>query len=332
MNDHANEIERLRIDTLRDYQVLDTPPEAPFDRITQLAMKVLKAPIAQISFVDAHRQWFKSIEGLDIRETPRNESFCTHTIKADEPLIVPDALADPRFCQLPRVVGAPYVRSYIGASLCAANGQRIGALSVLDTKVRHPSAEEIGLVQNLARIVMDQLELRQAATTDHLTGALSRGAFIKAAARDVARARRLGSAQGCMLLDLDHFKSVNDKYGHAAGDQALQQVVAVMSDGLRGSDYIGRLGGEEFAVMLPGAGSTEALDIGERVRHTVMRAGLAMPDGYVRLTVSVGVATLSRTDDGISDLLRRADDALYAAKIGGRNRLVCGDTRPLTAA
>ena len=137
----AKDAERLRLETLYSYEVLDTPPEEQFDRITRLAKAIFRAPISQISFIDEHRQWFKSCANPAISETPRNDSFCNHTIKGDCPLIVPDARADPRFRDLPRVVGKPHIRSYFGAPLRAPNGQNIGALYVVDTEVRHPSAE-----------------------------------------------------------------------------------------------------------------------------------------------------------------------------------------------
>lgn len=97
-----------RMAALKRYDVLDTPPEQPFDKITSLVKNVLGVPICAVSLVDRERQWFKSIQGLDVRETPRSISFCTHTIQAAEPLIVSDALEDPRFRSNPLVPGAAY--------------------------------------------------------------------------------------------------------------------------------------------------------------------------------------------------------------------------------
>lgn len=329
MIDIAKETERLRLAALRNYKVLDTPREAPFDRIARLARTALHTPMAQISFVDQDRQWLKSSEGLSFRETPRSESFCTHTIAAGVPLIVPDARADARFRDLPLVTQAPYVRCYMGVPLRTPAGLSIGALAVMDTQVREASGEEIAILQDLAQLVMDELELRLVATTDSLTGALSRRAFLKAAVRDVGTARRKQRDLSCILLDLDHFKAINDTHGHAVGDRALQEVVLLLRSVLRGDDYLGRIGGEEFAVMLPGAGRTVAFEVGDRLRRRVMQSALATPRGEVKLTVSVGVATLGGNDAGIDDLMRRADTALYAAKSAGRNRLVCADRAPV---
>lgn len=316
-------MEQLRLQALYSYQVLDTAREEPFDRVVRVARSVLRAPIALVSLIDRNRQWFKSRSGIMFSEAPREPSLCASTIESDEPFIVADTHADPRFRALPVVVEPPYVRSYVGAPLRTPAGYRIGTLSVMDTEVRQPSLEEVGILTDLAALVMDELGLRLGATTDGLTGALSRRAFLAAAARDIARVRCQGDDLSCVLLDLDHFKRLNDTHGHAAGDRALQEVVALLKSCLRSHDYVGRLGGEEFAIIMPGADGALACEAGERVRQRVMNAWLPAPRGEVGLTISVGVATLMREDAGIEDLLRRSDEALYAAKANGRNRLVC---------
>jgi diguanylate cyclase (GGDEF)-like protein len=329
MTETATDTEWRRLTALRDYRVLDTPPEAAFDRITRLAKTVLHAPIAQISFIDQDRQWLKSSEGAVPREIPRSDSFCTQVIECDGPLVVSDAIADARFSALPHVTASPRVRTYIGVPLRTTAGLKIGALCVMDTVVRHPTAAEIGILEDLAQVVMDELDLRRAAIVDSLTGALSRHAFLDAAARDIAGARRYGRDLSCIVLDVDYFKAINDGYGHAAGDCALHEVVLLLTSCMGTAGYIGRVGGEEFALILPGANRAAAAKIGERLRSRVMNAALPAPGGSVRLTVSLGAATLRGADAGVDDLLRRADDALYAAKAAGRNRLVSAERLPL---
>ncbi len=323
MSDSTTQTEWLRLQALQRYQVLDTAREEPFDRVVRLARSILRAPIALVALIDHDRLWFKARSGLTSWAVPRAQSFCTHTIESADPLIVPDTRADPRFHALPIVVEPPYVRSYIGVPLLTPADFRIGTLCVMDIELRQPNMQEIGILQDLAALVMDEFELRLVATTDSLTGALSRRAFLAAAARDLARVRCQGGDLSCILFDLDHFKRINDNHGHAAGDCALQEVVALLKSGLRDEDYVGRLGGEEFAVIMPGADGEAAYETGERLRRRVMNAWLPTPQGEVRLTVSVGAATLTREDARIEDLLRRSDEALYAAKTSGRNRLVC---------
>ena len=303
--------------------MLGTAREEPFDRVVRVARSILRAPIGLVTLIDHDRQWFKARSGLTFCDAPREPSLCARTIESDDPFIVADTHADPRFRALPLVVGAPYVRSYIGVPLRTPAGYRIGTLCVMDTEVRQPDLEQIGILTDLAALVMDELELRLVATTDGLTGALSRRAFLATAARDLARVRRQGGELSCILLDLDHFKRINDTHGHAAGDRALQEVVMLLKSATRREDYVGRLGGEEFAVIMPGADPAAACEVGERLRQRVMNAWLPTQAGEVRLTVSVGVATLKAQDARIEDLLRRSDEALYAAKTGGRNRLVC---------
>ena len=213
------------------------------------------------------------------------------------------------------MVEPPYVRGSVGVPLRTPAGCRIGTLCVMDTEVRQPELEQIGILTDLAALVMDELELRLVATTDGLTGALSRRAFLATAARDLARVSGQGGDLRCVLLDLDHFKRINDTHGHAAGDRALQEVVLLLKSGLRKEDYVGRLGGEEFAVVMPGADGAIACDIGERLRERVMNAQLPIPVGKIRLTVSVGVATLLPEDASIEDLLRPV-----------RRSAVCGES------
>ena len=155
--------EKKRLQELHRYAILDTPPEARFDRITGLAARLFRVPIALVSLVDEHRQWFKSRRGTDLQETPRDISFCTYAIEKDGVLMVPDAALDPRFASSPVVTGAPHVRFYAGAPLITAAGYRIGTLCLADTRPRPPlSAEEEANLADLAGIVVDELELRLA--------------------------------------------------------------------------------------------------------------------------------------------------------------------------
>lgn len=154
--------EALRLDALQRYAILDTPPDPGFDRITRLAAKLLRVPIALISLVAEDRQWFKSHLGLDIRETPRAVAFCAHTILQDAPLVVRDATTDPRFAENPLVTGAEALRFYAGAPLKSKEGYNLGTLSVLDRTPREPTPDELELLQDLAGMVVNELELRLA--------------------------------------------------------------------------------------------------------------------------------------------------------------------------
>ena len=168
--------------------------------------------------------------------------------------------------------------------------------------------------------MVDEIELRQLATTDNLTGAMSRRAFHAPANCDLLRGPRTRRELSCSIFDVDYFKSINDRHGHAIGNLALQSVVSVLKGVLRASDYIGRIGGEEFAIMLPETSRIEAFEIAERLRLMLQEAVVRVAQLVIRVTTSVGIATSMPSDKSIGDLSQRADEALYAAKLAGRNR------------
>lgn len=165
-------------------------------------------------------------------------------------------------------------------------------------------------------------ELRRLARIDPLTGISNRRALAEHAARLIAAAARDGRPFSALMIDADDFKRVNDRHGHGVGDKVLCALVARIQRTLRGSDEIGRTGGEEFVILLPATGAAEARDVAERVRETVAAAPLRGAGQAVDLTLSIGVATYRTGDPNLDAMLQRADAALYAAKHGGRNRVV----------
>ncbi|MCC5862014.1 MAG: response regulator [Gammaproteobacteria bacterium] len=150
-----NEVRRQQ--ALERLRILDTGPEERFDRLTRLASAVFDMPIALVSLVDRERQWFKSSQGLDVRETPRNVSFCGHTILEERCLVVEDATVDPRFADNPLVTGAPDIRFYAGWPITAPGGGRIGTLCVIDRQARKFGARELALLEQLAVMVEHEL-------------------------------------------------------------------------------------------------------------------------------------------------------------------------------
>jgi diguanylate cyclase (GGDEF)-like protein len=312
--------EESRLAALRRYEILDTPPEETFDRITRLARSVLQVPMSVVSFVERDRLWFKSRQGVAAAQTARSIAFCNHTIRGTAPLIVPDTLADPRFAASPLVLGEPHVRFYAGVPLRSHDAHNLGALCAMDTRPRSLDAGQIEVLADLARLVVDELELRLVASVDTLTGVMTRRAFVDAGRRDVARALRYGRNLSCLMIDVDRFEAVNDAHGHAVGDLVLQEVAAICRLELRAGDYLGRMGGEEFAVILPETGTDEACEVAERLRRAIAEP-VCGPAGEIRVTAGIGAATLARPQD-LETLMANADDALYAAKAGGRNRTV----------
>lgn len=317
----ADALEARRLETLYRYGVLDTAPEESFDRITRLAKSVLQTDIAAVSLVDRDRQWFKSRQGTDLCQTSRDSSFCSHAILDAAPLIVPDTLQDARFAGNPLVTGAPWIRFYLGVPLRMPDGQSIGTLCAIDRKPRTATPDQVAVMQDLARLVIDELELRQMATTDELTGALTRRAFMANAAQAIARADRYDEPLSVITFDIDHFKHVNDSHGHATGDEVLRRVALCCRAELRSFDEFGRLGGEEFAIILPEQHARGASKAAERIRKRI--AGLQVPGraGALRVTASFGVAERA-PHTSVAELLAEADAALYLAKESGRNQTI----------
>ncbi|WP_242390610.1 sensor domain-containing diguanylate cyclase [Pararhodospirillum photometricum] len=172
--------------------------------------------------------------------------------------------------------------------------------------------------------VRQREDLRILATTDALTGVANRRQFMTIGSHEVARARRYTATLAVFMVDIDHFKTINDTWGHPTGDRAIQALASTMAAVTRDLDVVGRLGGEEFAIILPETDAQGALILADRLRSTVEQQTtvLSTTAHPVRLTVSIGVTTLQPADTGFEDLLGRADKALYAAKAAGRNRVV----------
>jgi diguanylate cyclase (GGDEF)-like protein len=169
-----------------------------------------------------------------------------------------------------------------------------------------------------------QLEarLRQMATTDGLTGALNRSGFLALSQTELDQRLDADRGMALMMLDVDHFKSINDRYGHAGGDQALKHLVTALSNRIRRGDLLGRIGGEEFAILLPSVAAVEAERLAERLVAHIAASPVSYGGKSIEMTISIGLTMTNGTDRSIERVIARADDALYRAKESGRNRVV----------
>ena len=321
--------EEIRLAALHDLDILDTPPDDMFDSVTRLATRICNAPIAAVTLVDRDRQWFKSVQGIDIRETPRELSFCSHALlHPDDVLVVPDARLDPRFASNPLVTGNPNIRFYAGVPLREPSGQMVGALCIVDSQ---PRREFSGAVENLRdlakgvdvalRLHASARNLNRLAMTDPLTKLANRTAF-DARLRFMSAEYRDGTAAGLglLMLDLDNFKGINDLFGHPGGDSALIEAARRMKRAARGCDLVARLGGDEFAVLCPGITTEEDLfSIAARI-HAAMADPFSVHQQLVSLRTSVGFAMLPGDARTGRELMRVADAALYLAKRAGRSQ------------
>ena len=174
------------------------------------------------------------------------------------------------------------------------------------------------------RIIELERRILRLASTDSLTGVLNRRAFMERMEQEINRSFRENSPLSLILADIDHFKGVNDRHGHQVGDLVLQKFVSQLTESSRTYDFVGRYGGEEFVICLPGSTDSQARTVAERMRKSVEEMRIMLPDisKSVRITTSFGVVTLRlELEDSVDSLIGRADDALYKAKREGRNRV-----------
>jgi diguanylate cyclase (GGDEF)-like protein len=178
-----------------------------------------------------------------------------------------------------------------------------------------------GAVQDFTERMTLMQRFERQAQRDFLTGLINRGHFLELAEKELARVRRYGGALSIAMIDLDHFKQVNDTYGHATGDQVLKAFATVGQRVLRESDLLGRMGGEEFAILFPETSAQQAFDVADRLREAVAATDIPSLQGAsIRITVSIGIASMIDAKTSVDQLLNLADGALYQAKSEGRNR------------
>ncbi|MEN9540775.1 MAG: hypothetical protein RLZZ459_866 [Cyanobacteriota bacterium] len=315
----ADEEQRLR--DLRRHAVPDSPDDPHLDRIVQLAADVLAMPIALVSLVDRDRQWFPARHGLETRQTPRAMAFCAHAIAADDVLVVPDALQDERFANNPLVLGEPGLRFYAGAPLHSPEGHNLGTLCVLDRRPRRLELAQIAQLRQMADLVMRELEVRRHSSLCPVTGLENRGSFFRLGQQELQQAREDGRPLSLFNFDIDDFRQINNRWGHQAGDQVLVDVCQLARRHLRPEDLFGRIGDEEFAVLMPDCDEQRAVVTAEAIRADVAAMSGVFSQSDYHPRISGGVTGLAATDRCFADLFYRADQALYLAKGNGRDQI-----------
>lgn len=318
-----NETERLA--ELRSYDILDTSPDDRFDRITRIASRFYGADLAFLSFIDADQQWMKSKTSDLLHDfIPRDSSVCTLVVSSGEEVVFDDLRAAPELEGHPLAGAAPW-RFYASVPLRGEKGSVLGTLCVMRELPGTPPDFNIEILRDLAAISSHELtlsrsnaELRAQSNTDSLTGLNNRRFFDDEFARAWRRSRRTSAPATLLLLDLDHFKDVNDTLGHQAGDELLVAFAQFMKPFVRRpDDILARVGGEEFAIILASTDVSGGKLVADNILAALAEARLSHPTRG-QLSVSIGLATLQDGEDTFA-WWGRTDLALYAAKNAGRS-------------
>ena len=335
-----------RLNALEQTGLLDSLPEEAFDRLTRLATRILDAPISLVSLVEGDRQFFKSCVGLPEpwftgRESPLTHSFCRHVVSEAAPLVISDATQDPTIRDS-LAIDEMGVIAYLGIPLFTSQGHALGSFCVIDTRPRIWTEEDIFLVTELAAWAMTEIELRrqirlrekmeealrELSLVDDLTGLYNRRALASFLELEAERSRRYSRPLGMVMLDLDRFKAVNDRYGHQAGDELLRRASQTIQGLVRAADRTIRYGGDEFLILMPETDGEGAHVLAGRL-CAALEAGLKGVEGVEHPpTVSAGSGSMPGDAETADDLLRKVDGALYRAKRQGRNRAVAVKLNP----
>lgn len=313
------EAQRLR--DLYSLKILDTEAEDRFDRYTQLAADLFAVPIALVSLVDEHRQWFKSAKGIAQRETERSISFCAHAVADDKPLIIEDTHKDPRFAGNPLVQGEPWIRFYAGVPLHGASNLAVGAFCIIDDKPRQFTQRDLALLEQLASLV--ESELQQERTINHLRFEIERNAYYDPLT-SLPNRRLLtdrldyalqlaGERQQRVtvtLFDLDSFATYNKLYGRAVGDKLLQAVASRIACDFPPPNVIGRWRDDQFMLITTDE-TADRRAIGEKVLHSFNQP-FQVGEHVIYVGAKVGVSAYPDDARDGHDLIQRANAAMRA--------------------
>lgn len=334
--------EEERLNALRKIRMLDTPIEERFERLTRMVCRLMDVPISLFNLIDDKQQFYKSVQGLNSTYASLEGAFCPHAFHEPDMLLVQDASKDIRFFDNPFVTGELWnVGFYAGCAVRTPDGMPVGTLCAIDLKPREMSSDQIQALRDISAMVETELkiaymqhekkeletELQQAnrlAMIDPLTRLWNRLGMESLMNKEWAEARRYKRPISIVMCDIDHFKKINDTYGHDIGDDVIRNAAKKLLENLRTEDHVCRVGGEEFLLILPNCLQNDAFDMLERMRASIEKSRLSENAEIERaVTMSFGVTTIipdMDTAPGMS--IKRADQALYEAKNSGRNRVV----------
>jgi diguanylate cyclase (GGDEF)-like protein len=332
---------------------MDVLPEKAYDDITDLAALICETSISLVSLNHDGQQRFKSKHGIDADHADRAVPFCEQTMaRPNELFVVTDARLDERFADSPMAIDGTQICFYAGAALVNSDGGALGTLCVIHQVPRELTKDQENALWALSRQVVAQVELRNVveelesntaqlrnyqgqleeyqqrlertnarlrtlSVTDDLTGLNNRFAFEEELHNEFQLARQYDSPLSLLFLDADHFKFYNDEFGHPAGDAALRTIARYLKENMRTGDFVARIGGDEFVIILPGTSRERACVLAERCRKALESA--TWPERPI--TVSIGISSLDGRIIDTNTLISEADQALYHSKASGRNQV-----------
>ena len=261
--------EAPRLEALYKLDVLDTPAEERFDRITRLAQYMFEAPIALISLIDKERQWSKSSAGLPAGETPRYNSFCAHAILQDEPLIVPDTTKDERFFNNPFVVGEPYLRFYAGHVLKSYDDYKLGTLCIMGPEPSELSRSDRQALGDLALTAQDALQSLRHEDKDILTGLYNRRGFLSIAEFLLANCKKQECFASLIYFDLINYESFMNNDDHSDGLKSLNKFAGILKETFNSKDILARIDDSRFVALTVHKKNFTADFFSERVKDKI---------------------------------------------------------------
>ena len=270
-------------------------------------------PIAVVNIVTADTQTYAAEVGVGVPCTNVADglSFCAEVVETGQAMAVADATAHPVYFDNPLVRGG-LIRAYAGVPLID-DGVVMGTVSLFDAKVRAFTAAELEILDHLAALASSVLALRRSARTDVLTGLPNRGLYLDRLRQAIGRLARQGGHAAALYIDVDHFKTLNDTFGHHVGDLVLVELATRLTASMRASDTVARFGGDEFVACVEVSGGADVERVARRVLAT-MAEPWVIEGRSISVSVSIGVALTDSVEEMPADLLRRADTALYLAK------------------
>ncbi len=311
----SNEPDRLA--ALRRLELLDTPPEPAFDRLTRLAANLLDAPIALMSLIDEQRQWFKSRVGLTLTEIPRDQSFCAYAITAADVLVVDDATQDPRFSAAPLVVGDPHVRFYAGVPLRTRDGLALGALAVLDSKPREGlSQKQAEALHDLAALATTLIESHHVVGEFHpVSGLPNRLRFLKDIGAGIAERAHVAPAFAIVVIDAatpNQYADLERTLGQGEADAFEAASAARITERLPVRTRLYHLSSARFGCLLDASSPGQAQNVLEGLAHHLRQPGGRRE---IPFATSIGVGTAYYPHDGTdaAELVRTAASGAQAS-------------------